>query len=256
MSKHWLEANESRLMAEILRDFCLVGIALEEQFVRYDNAGNISYAVLRETLGDEMNRGVLWRLKDTAHHLLRNAQNASVAGRLLDWAIGYIFHESLKLMEDTHQHQYYAPSLLSMAEENPSPELNAVARDFTLMAVEIQEEMGRTVGRIRRLFGHARLFFHRCYLGQRDNLYLARALYDREDLIREAFAGEYGNFLRAVYGDKLQTLFLNAAASLAHAGRMEQAKAALDRALLLAPDDPKAAAAIQKLEADVTALSE
>ncbi|SBV90390.1 conserved hypothetical protein [uncultured delta proteobacterium] len=243
MSKHWLEANGSRLMAEILRDFCAVSIALEEQFTRYDDAGNISYAVIRETLGEEMNRGILWRLKDTAHHLLRNAQNATVAGKLLDWAIGYIFHETLKLLEDTHQHQYYAPSLFSMAEDNPSPELTAISRDFTEMALETQEDMGRAVSRIRKLLAHARLFFHRCYAGQKDNMYLARLLYDREELVREAFAGEYDNFRAAVYGKKPHMLYVNAAVSLAHGGRRQDARAALEKAESLAPEAPETAAA-------------
>lgn len=247
MSKHWLEANGSRLMADILRDFCLVSIAFEEQFARYDSAGNLSYSVLREMLGEEMNRGILWRLKDTAHHLLRDTQNASVAGKLLDWAIGYIFHESLKLLEDTHQHQYYAPGLLAMAEDNPSPELNAVAQDFTLMAEETQEEMGRTVGRVRRLLAHARLFFHRCYAGQRDNHYIARVLCDREDLVREAFGAEFANFQEAVYGDKPQLMFCNAAISLAHSGKTVEARKALERAKALAPDDPAIAGAAKKL---------
>ncbi|MCC8193256.1 MAG: hypothetical protein LIP28_01235, partial [Deltaproteobacteria bacterium] len=219
MSKHWLEANGSRLMAEILRDFCVVSITLEEQFARYDGAGNLSYAVLRDTLGDEMNRGILWRLKDTTHHLLRNAQNATLAGKLLDWAIGYLFHEALKLMEDTHQHQYYAPSLLAMAEDNPTPELTAVAEDFLLMARETQEDMGRTVNRIRKLLSQTRRFFHRGYSGQRENIYLARTLHDREDLIRAAFREEFEAFCEAVYDDKPQILYLNASASLAQGGK-------------------------------------
>lgn len=250
MSKHWLEANGSRLMAEILRDFCVVSLTLEEQFTRYDSAGNISYAVLREILGEEMNRGILWRLKDTAHHLLRNAQNVAVAGKLLDWAIGYIFHETLKLLEDTHQHQYYAPSLFSMAEDNPSPELTAIARDFTGMALEIQEDMGRTVGRIRKLLAHARLFFHRCYAGRKDNIYLARLLHDREELIHEAFAGEYENFRAAVYGKDLHSLYLNAAMSLAHGGRRREAAAALEKARSLAPEAPEIAEAAGNLFPD------
>lgn len=241
MSKHWLEANGLRLMAEILRDFCQVSLTLEEQFARYDSAGNLSYAVLRDILGDQMSRGVLWRLKDTAHHLLRNPRESTAAGRLLDWAIGYIFHEALKLLEDTHQHQYYAPSLLGMVEDNPSPELKAMARDFSLMAVEIQEDMGRGVGRIRQLLAHARLFFHRCYVGQKDNIYLARLLHDQEDMIREAFAGEFDNLCAAVYGDARQTLFLNAAMSLLHGGRKEQAQSALARAKAIAPEDPRIA---------------
>jgi hypothetical protein len=110
MSQHWFNANGSRLMAEILRDFCVVSITLEEQFNRYDNAGNVSYAVLRKMLGDQMDRGILWRLKDTAHHLLRDVHGSPVAARLLDWAIGYIFHKTFKLMENTHQHNTTRPA--------------------------------------------------------------------------------------------------------------------------------------------------
>ena len=241
MSKHWLEANASRLTAEILRDFCEVSLTLEEQFARHDSAGNLSYAALREALGDQMNRGILWRLKDTAHHLLRNPQASTIAERLLDWAIGYIFHEALKLLEDAHQHQYYGPSLLSMVEDDPSPELRDMANDFSLMAEEIQEDMKQTVGRIRRLLAHARLFFHRCYVGQKDNLYLARVLYDQEDMVREAFAEEFDNLCDAIYGNARQVLFLNAATSLLYGGRREQAVNALRRAKDIAPDDPRIA---------------
>lgn len=248
MSKHWIEANTSRLMAEILRDFCVVSITLEEQFSRHDNAGNLSYSVLRDMIGDEMNRGILWRLKDTAHHLLRDAPNCSIAAKLLDWAIGYIFHETLKLLEDTHQHQYYASSLRVMAEGNPSPELNAIARDFTLMACENQADMGRTVGRIRKLLTHARLFFHRCYASQRNNPHIARLLYIRQDLIREAFAGEHEKFIESVYGSAKHTLYLNAASSLSRGGRLGQARAALEKAKAIAPDDPEVIAALNKLE--------
>ena len=239
MSQHWLEANSSRLMAEILRDFCVVSITLEEQFVRFDNAGNLSYAVLREALGDQMNRGILWRLKDTAHHLLRDAPGTPVYSRFLDWAIGYIFHETLKLMEDTHQHQYYAPSITALAEDNPSRELDAVSRDFTLMAVENQSDMSRKVGRIRRLLAHARLFFHRCYAGQTDNRYVARLLNDREDLIREAFAGEHESLVSAIYGNAPQLLHILAAKSLLEGGKTQAARDAFERARTMAPDDPR-----------------
>jgi hypothetical protein len=242
MSGRWLEANASRLMAEMLRDFCVVSITLKEQFARYDSAGNVSYAVLRETLGEEMNRGILWRLKDTAHHLLRNARDATVADKLLDWAIGYIFHETLKLLEDAHLHQYYAPGLFSMAGGDPAPELAALADDFTHMAIETREGTDRAVGRIRRLLAHARLFFHRCYAGQKDNIHLARLLHDQEAFIREAFAGEYENFRAAVYGERGHILHVNAAVSLARGGRTREARAALDKARRLAPEAPEIAA--------------
>lgn len=239
MSQHWLTANRSRLMAEILRDFCVVSVALTEQFDRYDNAGNISYAVLREILGDQMNRGILWRLKDTAHHLLRDVQGSPVAARLLDWAVGYIFHETFKLMEDSHQHQYYTPSLFALAGNNPSPDLDAAARDFIQMTAETQADMGRTVGRIRRLLAHARLFFPRCYADQNGNLELARLLHDRETLIAAAFAEEHEKLKQAIYGAAPQTLYINASLSLLHGGKKKEAENAWKKAVALAPEDPR-----------------
>lgn len=239
MSQYWLSANASRLMADILRDFCMVSISLEEQFVRYDNAGSVSYAVLRENLGDQMNRGILWRLKDAAHHLLRDVHGSPVSARLLDWTIGYIFHETFKLMENTHQRQYYAPSLFALVDASPSPEFSAVSEDFMGMAAEIREDTGRTVKRMRRLLVHARLFFHRCYADQKDNLALARFLYDREELVAAAFGGEHGNLTRAIYGDSPQTLHINAALSLLRGGRKTEAEAALGKAAAVAPEDPR-----------------
>lgn len=250
MSKHWFEANASRLMAEIMRDFCVVSIALEEQFSRFDGAGNLSYAVLREVLGDQMDRGILWRLKDTAHHLLRDAPGSPVSGRLLDWTVGYIFHETLKLLEDAHQHQYYAPSLMGLVADNPAMDLDAVARDFTFMALENQEDMARRVWRIRKLLAHARLFFHRCYAGHADNKYLARFFHDREDLARKTFAGEYEKLVRAVYGETPHVLFLQAALSLRNVGKTALAKDALVKARALAPESPDVAAAAKIILAD------
>lgn len=248
MSKHWLEANASRLMAEILRDFCSVSVAFEEQFMRFDRAGNLSYAVLREILGDQMDRGILWRLKDTAHHILRDAPGSPVAEQLLDWAIGYLFHETWKLLEDTHQHQYYASSLAALVEDTPTPEMEAIARDFTLMAEENHKEVGRKVARIRRLLAHARLFFHHCYADQAGNLHLARLLHDNEELVRKAFTEEYANLITAIYGDAPQRLFIDAALSLRYGGRTQRAQAALERARSLAPNDPRIAEAARSLE--------
>ena len=248
MSRHWLDANAPRLVAEILRDFCVVSMILEEQFTRFDNAGNLSYSVLRETLGDQMNKGILWRLKDTAHHLLRNT-SSTPSSRLLDWAIGYIFHETLKLMEDAHQHQYYAPSLTAFTEDIHSPELKAATHTFILMSEENHIDMGRAVSRIRKLLAHARLFFHRCYEGKSANKHLARLLYDKEHLIQKAFAEEYENFIRAIYGNAPCTLFINAAISLKDGGKRLGALEALHKARAIAPQDPQILALAKELEA-------
>ncbi len=251
MPKRWLEANEPRFVADILRDFCMVSITLEEQFARFDRAGNLSFPVLRDLLGDMMDKGLLWRLKDMAHHVLRDARDAGSAARLLDWAIGYIFHETIKLMEDAHQQQYYTPGLSAMAEADPAVRGDEAAGAFGLITNENTADMRRGVDRIRRLLTHARSVFRRYYADQADNRHLARLLHDREDLIRTVFGPDYDTFIAAVYNGEPERLYLEAAAALLEGGRVEEAAAAARKAESLAPDKPGALAAAQRITAEV-----
>ena len=238
MSQIWLEANEKRLAADILRDFCSLSVTLQEQFIRFDSAGNLSFSVLRELVGDMMDKGLLWRLKDTTHHILRDSPTSAPDSRLLDWAIGYIFHETIKLMEDTHQRQYYAPRLLALAVDNPMTENDTAAKDFTDMAVDTQADMARGIARIRRLLAHAKRFFHRGYKGQSNNRHLARLLYDKENLIRAAFLDTYNGLIEAIYGDMPEKLHLEAAAALYEGNRIPEAEAAFAKARAIAPHSP------------------
>ena len=238
MSQLWTSANEERLTAEILRDFCALSITLQEQFTRFDHAGNLSYAVLREIVGDMMDKGLLWRLKDTTHHILRDAPSSVHDTRLLDWAVGYIFHETLKLMEDTHQRQYYTPRLQALAEDSPMPDSDPITREFIEMAVDTQTDMARGVYRIRRLLANARHFFQRSFAGKAHNRHVARLLNDREDLVRAAFADAYDDLVRAIYGDTPERLHIEAAISLRAGGRMASAEAALAKARAMSPNSP------------------
>ncbi len=248
MSKRWLEANATRFAADILRDFCMVSRTLEEQFERFDSAGNLSFPVLRDLLGDPMNKGLLWRLKDLAHHLLRDAQGAGSSPRLLDWAIGYIFHETVKLMEDAHQHQYYAPSLFALTETAP-PMITDTATDaFARVVRENSADMGRGVKRVRLLLTHARSIFHRYYEGQADNKHLARLLHDREDLIRAVFRERYDSFIAAIYNGEPERLYLEAASALLQGGHANAAVNAARKAAETAPGAPGIAGAVRRIE--------
>ena len=72
-------------------------------------------------------------------------------GLLLDWTLGYIFHESLKLMEDAHQRQYYAPQLESLTDLVHDPELAERMRDLLDIQSQTVESMRREVVRLESL---------------------------------------------------------------------------------------------------------
>ena len=110
MSTNWLLSKQDSFVRDVLRDFCQVASALESHFAEYDASGEVSFHFFNDILGRQNSKGLLWRLKDTAHLLFRNeSSKTSVLGEYLDWALGYIFHECIKLKEDAYQQMNYKP---------------------------------------------------------------------------------------------------------------------------------------------------
>lgn len=236
MSSRWLEANSQRFTADVVRGFCSVSQTLREQFTRFERAGNLSFPVLKNLLGSTMNKGPLWQLKDLSHHLLRDAEGSTPSARLLDWAIGYIFHESIKLMEDAHQHQYYTPRLQGLIEAQVLREEAALVQDFLTITGETHSDMRQGVNRISRLLSHSCSFFRLYVADQGGNRHLARFLHDNETEAREVFQEEFSPLLKTLYGENPERLHMEAALSLLEGGHVERAKAAAQKAAAMAPN--------------------
>ena len=138
MNGRWSPERKAFLVRDLVRDYCQVYEGLEEQRRRFDHEGAVSYSSIRDLLGEAMRKGVFWRLKDTAHHLFRNSQSQTPdkdaillwqysgsrhpdglvsqqpVEALIDWCVGYAFHECAKLREDAFQRQHYANRLAQL----------------------------------------------------------------------------------------------------------------------------------------------
>ena len=182
-----------------------------------------------------MNKGLLWRLKDNAHHLFRSAEEYSPTGMMLDWTLGYIFHESLKLMEDAHQLQYYVPRLSGFFNgELPSQVTHLSSALFEIRG-ETLESMQRESVRIEKLFSLTRRLFIFYFRGKAEHRLLARFLYDCGEQVRAVFGAEYSEFLASVYGEAFELMYIEAGYSLLESGRYAEALAAATAAAKLNP---------------------
>ena len=101
----WVEEKREFFERDIFQDFCRFCHVVQEQFNRFESSGTVSSPVLHVLVGDSTNKGLLWRLKDNAHLIFRVAAGYNPAAHLLDWSLGYIYHECVKLMEDAHLRQ-------------------------------------------------------------------------------------------------------------------------------------------------------
>ena len=237
MSKAWIKAKAPEFVRDIIRDFCLSWRVLEGQFLQFDQNGQVDFEVLRDLLGEEMNKGLLWRLKDTAHHLFRSKTGASgLVGQFLDWCVGYIFHDAMKLKEDSYQQQNYAPWFRQLIREDLPEEEKTISSELLGVLEQTSESMAREIARIRFIVDHCRRLFPIYLSSHRDNPLLARFLFDQDEMVREAFGPEYGTLVARIYGDRPDHMYLLAAMSLRQGGWLKESAQAIARAVALAPD--------------------
>jgi len=231
----WVLKNREAFERDVLQDYCLASDQLFEQFSRSDDTQTISFPVLRALVGEPWNKGLLWRLKDKAHHLFLGEPDESPAGRLLDWTLGYTFHEALKLMEDAHQRQYYAPRLTEIGAMALSPEIAGMMHSLLFIQEGTSESMQRETARLAALLFYSRRLFILYFSGKAGHRPLARFLNDNEALVRRIFQEDYPFLMTAVYGDEPERMHIEAAHSLLESARKQAAGEAVMAALSINP---------------------
>ncbi len=239
MSKAWIIEKLPVFARDMLRDFCLAADILESQFTVFDQTAQVSFEVLRDLVGEEMNKGPLWRLKDTAHHLFRNDGHEGLSGQFLDWCIGYIFHETVKLKEDAYQQQTYGPWFRELLDKELPPEEHIVSRELFQVVLQTNESIRREVARVRFFFAQCKRLLI-VYLGnQGENTLLARLLFEQHALVCKIFATQFETLLASIFGDAPEMLFVMASQSLRQGGWMDHAAVAAERAYRINPANPR-----------------
>lgn len=245
MSKLWIKAKLPEFVRDVVRDFCLASRELEREFRMFDRTGHVDFATLKNLLGHEMNKGLLWRLKDTAHVLFKHDRvaDAETLGHFLDWSVGYIFHDAIKLKEDAYQQQNYAPWFRQLSNTNISSEHQRIGEDLLAVLDQTSESIQREVNRIRFLLFNCRRLLTEYLPQHSDNELLARFLFDNNDLVREVFGEGYPKLIEKVYGNEPERMYLFAARSLIKGGWREIAGKALEEASRINPANPEVQAA-------------
>ena len=237
MSNYRLASNHEFFVRDLLRDYCVVYLAVDEQQVRCRKDGNISYTQVRNLIGESMSKGVFWRLKDTAHYLFRNeesvqqdnsAESYTNIGRLIDWCIGYAFHECCKLREDAFQGQHYATRLVQLSCENPLT--MRLSAPLMPLAGQTAESVKREITRILHVLQAGMLLLIRFLPSASENCSLARWLATDEERARKTFQNLYPALLKALYKNNPERMYTLAAVDFLDCGRTSEAMALLEHA--------------------------
>ncbi len=236
MSKAWIRAKRYEFARDVLRDFCLAGRELEHRFLEYEASQRLNFEALRLLTGEEMDKGLLWRLKDTAHHLFRNLADTDTTGKFLDWALGYIFHETIKLKEDAYQLSHYAPWFISLDPAAIDAQDRHFRKELLQVLLQTRESIDREMKRIRFIVGLCLEMFPKHYARYRRNPLLARFIFAQNTLVCAVFKDRYEALVTGIYGDAPEDLCILAAGSLRQGGWLEEAMRAVEEALRLNPN--------------------
>jgi hypothetical protein len=239
MSRNWITSKRNEFVRDTLRDFCLVSRQFETVFETYDASGQISFDHIRDLIGKETCKGELWRLKDTAHLLFQSEPPTLLVGRFLEWALGSLFHEAVKLMEDAYQLTNYKPWFLTLQRgKTLRPEEQLLGSELYSIIEQTADSIRREVKRIRFLLFHCRRMFILYLPAHVENPLLARFLYDQNDLVRSIFKSCYEDLVRAVYENRPERMYVLASRSLRQGGWVRDAGLALEMAENIRPDNP------------------
>ena len=249
MNRAWLARRRPALVRDLVRDYCAAHIVLTAQLGRFEGDGTVSHAIIRALLGEAVSKGVLWRLKDTAHHLFRSAPASgardappgerALVGELIDWCVGFAFHECIKLREDAYQRQHYANRLLHLealwraatghdaGTADDEPDAPDALWPLAGLPRQTADSMERELRRILRVLDDGLALLARYLAGERGNAPLARWLAVEEDRAAAVFGAHWPGIVAALCGGDGEGLYPLAARDLAEAGRPDAALALL-----------------------------
>lgn len=154
---------------------------------------------LDRMIGTETNKGMLWQLKDLCHQVWpEREQGYDVHGSLLDWLLGSVFHEAMKLKENIYLLNTYGPTAMrmrgmpeasSMQVLRPSgsfPRLSKMVDAETLIrriAADVVDQMEQ----IGFLLGQANFILRMMMPDMTANLLVIRLLVEKEVLVRRSW---------------------------------------------------------------------
>lgn len=196
----------------------------------------IAFADIDHLVGTETAKGRLWRLKDRCHLLWRDSDpHAEMSGCLLDWVIGSIFHEAMKLKENIYMLQYYGPLAETMKQRSAAHTVKFCGSECQRFMERTNLEIGRQMENLGFMFNRANFLMRTLMLEQAENALLLRHLLENPQMAEELWSEPLDHLMHDMFPDGADHGYCAAARSYMAGDWHREAKAAYEAALALNP---------------------
>jgi len=224
----WFERRRDFFVRKALDDFFTMYSSFQDVYAEYLNcldpypltgldrlivdsgrSMEIIWDRLTLMVGTENDKGPLWHLKDLCHLVWPEATSGNDrSGSLVDWLVGSIFHEAMKLKENVYLLNRYGSAAYKMRDYGVDIPVTALSVRRTVFRLESMIDIQGVIHRaaadvVKQMEQMAFLFITASYMlrmilpGMADNMHVVKLLIEREMLVNRF----WGEQLEAIFND-------------------------------------------------------
>lgn len=232
----WFEERRQLFLKNMLKGFYETSSRFLAIADRYDRTGKIPFAHIDGLVGTETHKGLLWTLKDRCHQLWRNADpQDEMNGCLLDWLMGSIFHEAMKLKENIYLHHVYGPLAEAMKRREAVGTVTLCGEEYRRFLDRVRREVESQMDNLGFMFGRANALLRVMVRHQGENRLLVRYLVENPEVVEQLWSVGLDDLLFEMFPEGAEYGYCAAARSYMEGDWHRRALAAYQKALAVSP---------------------
>ncbi|MDX9841835.1 MAG: hypothetical protein RBS95_10275 [Desulfobulbus sp.] len=221
-------------------------------------------AQLAAMVGTERDNGPLWQLKDRCHRIWpQERRGEHVRGVLVDWLVGSLFHEAMKLKENLYLLAAYRPAAVAIGgfanrDNGPDRPDAAIVRmvDLRTMVGRIAGDVDGQMERIGLLFAQTNYLLRMMLPELAVNPLVLRLCMEMEEVVAELWGESLEDLFTDTFGGRPAVGFCLIGSSYLRGQWYRQALTAYRRALSCERECDEAIVSAARIEAILRELPE
>jgi hypothetical protein len=251
MKNSWLKLRKDFFLRDLFQDFFDAKIYFDKIYKTYKDSSSVPFKMMDTWVGTEKRNGAIWTLKEQSHRLFRNTQyESSLFEHLFDWIMGSIFHEAMKLKEDSYQVESYKPLLeLEVRTHKSDKTLSKIINEYFFLIEKANQNLKDELKSIDELFSKAIFHLQEIFVSRKDNVLLVRFLLDNKKAVEKIFGkNSFTQLTNQMFPEGIHEAFLLAAEDCAENGWYDEAEKYLKNALKADAKNKKAQKLFKELQ--------